>query len=514
MALRYILTSSSTTYVEPVTPPTPTELAGPETTTSPVDPNYDEPVRAAFIDTGSIVPSADLASTPTISYSVKVGWETIPANAFVLNASQLDSTSELQGQFTDFLNIFQFGISTFGQPPAPIPPAIAGTDGFADAYSAAFAEISSDVKAIRIQRGRDDNLSDFESGRAVVVLNDPTARYSPLNDSSDLHPNVVPGRQIIIDVLLNGERYGMFRGFIRSIEHDPEASVKTTTLQCQDLLLYLSRYKPVLAYQAPPITTGQAIGLILDELGWEDPNLRQLGFGDFLPSFGPFTGDKTALQIIQDLMLSERGEFYHGRDGVARFFFRHARAIRQSGFELDGAVAGAIPASDLTNIRNRAIINVTGLGQVSYEDPTSIRNYGPSEITLETPYIDDGGTALSLAQWLVAQGKEPQPPIRSVDYMASKDYGTMFVTVTSELGSRIIVADSAVNLDEREFFIEGIEHDIRPGFHRASLTLSQVPQQAPLIFGTTRMIDGVFQSPSGTASPYTVARTAPDLFAF
>jgi hypothetical protein len=503
MAVRYFITGRSATYVEPVTAPTVTELVGPATVIAPIDPNFDEPVNADFIDTGSVVPSSPLASSPSVQYVVKVGWEAVPANAFVLNESQLDSSNELQSAYTDFLNIFQFGISQFD-----------GVDRFADAFSAAYSEISDDVKAIRIRRGRDDNLSDFEAGQAIVVLNDPDARYSPLNSSSDLYPNVVPGRQIVIEALLNGERYGMFRGFVRSIEHDPESSSRTTTLQCQDMLLYLSRYKPVLAAQSTPITTGEAIGVILDELGWDDPSLRQLGYGDFLPSFGPFDGSKSALEIIRDLMLSERGEFYHGRDGVVRFFFRHARAIRESGFSLDGAVAGAIPASDLTNIRNRAIVTVTGLGSQTALDTTSITNYGPSEITLETPYIDNASTALSLAQWLVAQGKEPQPPIRAVEYMASKDYATMFLTLTSEIGSRLFVSDSAVNLDEREFYIEGIEHDITPGFHRAALTLSRVPEQAPLIFGTTRMISGVFQSPSGTASPYTTTGTSPDLFAY
>ena len=503
MALRYILTKSSDTYTEPGTTPTEEELAGPTTVVAPINPNYDEPVNPVFTDTGSLVPSVALSSTPTVEYVVRVGWEAIPANAFLLDSSALDGSHELQSGFTSFLNVFQFGVSQFG-----------GTDGFGDAYTATYSDVSADVRAIRIRRGRDDNLAAFEAGQATIVLNDPDGTYSPLNSSSSLYPNVVPGRQIIIEALLNGERYGMFRGFVRSIEHDPESTAKTTTLQCQDLLLYLSRHKPVMAAADLPITTGEAIGLVLDSLGWENENLRQLGYGDFLPSFGPFTGEQTALSIIQDLMLSERGEFYHGRDGVVRFFFRHARAIRESGFSLDGAVAGAAPASDLTNIQNTAIVKVTGAGTATYTDEASVTNFGPSEITLETPYIDDVGVAQSLAQWLVAQGKNPQPPIRAVEFTANKDYGTMFFALTTELGSRVFIGDSAVNMDDREFHLEGIEHDIRPGLHSVSLTVSRVPQNQPLIFGTTRVTSGEFSSPTGTADPWTEDTTAPDLFAY
>ena len=85
-------------------------------------------------------------------------------------------------------------------------------------------------------------------------------------------------------------------------------------------------------------------------------------------------------------------------------------------------------------------------------------------------------------------------------------------------GVRLAVADSAVNLDEREFFIEGIEHDISNGGHlqRTSFTLSAVPPQAPLMFGVSRAVGtpSVYSSPTGTASPYTEATTENNIFAY
>jgi hypothetical protein len=520
MTIFYRLGSPGTTSIQPETPPTAEELYGPEeaqysppvVVTSPI--RYDEPVRAKFIDSGSIIPVADFDIPPELSYTVRVGWEAIPANVFTLDASQLDSSKVLASQYSSFLNLLQFGLSRFSAPGPEglFPP---GSDTFSDDFSALFSDISDDVKSIRVRRGRDDNLNQFEAGTANITLDDQTSRYSPLNPDSDLSPFVVPGRPVTIEAVLNGQRYGVFRGFIRSIEHDPSKTEKQTVLQCQDLFLYLSRSKPEIVFQAPPITTGEAIGVVLDSIGWTDPSLRQLGFGDIIEEgFGPFTGDTTALQIIQDLLQSERGEFYQGRDGVVRFFYRQARAQRQTGIALDGAVAGAIPASDITNIRNRAIVSKTGEGSQKWEDEGSITNYGPSEITLDTKYINGPEQALGLAQWLVSQSKDPQPPIRAVDFLANDTYGRMFVALVLEIGDRIRVADSGVNLAEREFFIEGIEHSIDPGRHRTAFTLSKVPDQSPIIFGTSRNTGDEFASPTTDVAPYTTAETQPDIFAY
>jgi hypothetical protein len=509
----YTLRATAASSPLPLVPPTIDEALGPETvdkaTADPVGAPVvqEEPVRSVFFEEGSSIPDEELDQPFTVQYVVRVGWEATPANAFTLDASQLDSSKVLTSQFTSFLNLIQFDISEFG-----------GLDGFADDFSALFSDVSEDVKQISIRRGRDGNLTDFQAGEATVTLHDPDSRYSPLNPDSDLHPYVTPGRPIIIEALLNGERYGMFRGFVRSIEHDPEKTARETRLTCQDLFLYLERAKPEIVYQAPPITTGEAIAVVLDAIGWQDDRLRQLGFGDFLGGgFGPFTGSTSALTIIRDLIQTERGEFFHGRDGVVRYFFRHARYLRNADFLLDEAVAGALPAADLTNIKNRATVTKTGSGSQSFEDANSVANFGPSDFTpIDSAYINTPADALALAQYIVSQAKDASPPVRAVDFVASQSYGFMFIAFMRELGDRVFLKDAAVGLAQREFFIEGIEHQITNGgkLHRTAFTLSKVPPAAPLIFDTTRLVVNEFSSPTTDTAPYTTADTAADIFAY
>ena len=513
MSIFFTLRSSTSSEPLPLTPPTTDEALGPESVDkATTDPDgapvvQDEPVRSVFFETGSPIPDEELDQPFGIEYVVRVGWEATPANAFTLDASQLDSSKVLTSQFTSFLNLLQFGLSQFD-----------GLDGFADDFSALFSDVSGDVRQITVRRGRDGNLTDFQAGEAVVTLHDPGSRYSPLNPDSDLSPFVTPGRPIIIEAILNGQRYGMFRGFVRSIEHNPEKTARETRLNCQDLFLYLDRAKPQITFKAAPITTGEAIAVVLDAIGWQDPRLRQLGFGDFLAGgFGPFMGDVSALSIIRDLLETERGEFFHGRDGVVRYFFRHARYLRNADFLLDQAVAGALPAADLTNIKNRATVTKTGSGSQTYEDGNSIANFGPSDFTpIDSAYINAPADALSLAQWIVSQAKDPSPPVRAVDFVANQSYGFMFVALMRELGDRVFLKDAAVGLAQREFFVEGIEHQVSNGgkLHRTAFTLSKVPPAAPLIFDTTRMLATDFSSPTTDTAPYTTADTAPDIFAY
>lgn len=459
-----------------------------------------EPVRATWTDSGQIIPTAALSSTPSLSYRVRIQWDTNPGNAFILNESALNGTAVLQDISPSWFSPAAFDYAFFD----------------VDKYEISGSIITSDVMSIQTKRGRDSNLSNFDAGEAVVQLYDPNGTYSPMNSASPLYPNVKPGRPIYIEALLNGSYYGMFMGTVRSIEHHPEATARTTTLHCQDLFLALSRNKPIITGKGG-LTTGTAIARVLDAAGWKAANRRQLGYGDDLPgTFGPFRGDQSALDIIQDLLTSERGEFFQGRDGVCRYFYRTARLVREPGFLLNQAVNGAIPATDLTNIRNKAIVTATGYGTATWSDGLSIANYGPSEITLTTNYVGSVLQATGLAQWLVSQTSSATPPVRTVEFIANTEYGRAFIACALEIGDRIRLKDATRYIDEKEYFVEGIEHSVSDGgkIHRTSLSLSQVNDSKPLVFDTSRNVAGTFSSPTVATPPYTTTGTTSGAFAY
>lgn len=408
-------------------------------------------------------------------YSVRIAWEPLVSNAFMLDGSSLNGTDVLTNQYSDSLDVFVFGISTFD-----------GDDLFGTESDALYADVSSEVQSIRIRRGRDDNLSTFGAGEATITLKDLDSEYSPLNADSPLYPNVVPGRPIRIAASFGGTEYGQFRGFVRSIEHDPSKSARHTVVHAQDLFLYLSRAKPVIT-NTGTVTTGAAIGTVLTAIDWTNTSYRDLGTGDTINSGFSNDGAETALQLIEGFLETERGEFFHSRGGTIVYRDRYDRYTRSSSGTVTDGAAAAIAATDLTNIRNRARVTKTGSGTATWTDYASATNYGYSDYpAIDSPYINNAAQGTALAQWLVSQGKDPSPPVRSLRYVANKSDNAMVTALARDLGDRITVADTTIK-GTADFYIEGIEHSVSKGgkLHEVAFTLSKVPTLPPIIFDTS-----------------------------
>ena len=409
------------------------------------------------------------------TYTVRVAWEPVPSNAFVLDGSSLNGTDQLTNQYSDSLDLLQFGLSEFD-----------GTDVFAGSFDALYSDVSTSVQSVTIRRGRDSNLSTFSAGEATITLQDINGDYSPLNTGSPLYPNVLPGRPVLISATFGTVEYGQFRGFVRSIEHDPAPDAKRTIIHAQDLFLFLSRAKPTIT-NTGTITTGQAIGTVLTSIDWTDTDYRSLDTGDTINSGFANNAEQTALQLIEGFLETERGEFFHARGGTVVFRDRYDRYTRTSAGTITNAAAEATAATDLTNIRNRAKVVKTGSGTAVWTDYTSALNYGYSDFgVIDSSFINTAAQGTALAQWLVSQGKDPTPPVRALRFTANRSDPLMVQALERDLGDRITVVDTAI-AGTADFYIEGIDHNVRSGgkVHEVSYTLSSVPVNPPIVFGTS-----------------------------
>lgn len=409
------------------------------------------------------------------TYSVRIAWEPTPADAFFLDGSALDGTDQLTNQYSDSLDVLRFGVSTFG-----------GGNTFGGSFDAIYSDVSANVQGITVRRGRDSNLATFGAGEAVITLKDTAGTYSPLNTSSPLYPNVLPGRNVVIEARFGTVTYGVFRGFVRSIEYDPDPAALRTTIHAQDLFLYLSRSRPTIT-NTGTITTGAAIGTVLTAIDWTETQYRELGTGDTINAGFANNAEQTALELIEGFIETERGEFFHSRGGTVVYRDRYARYKRASAGTLTNVAAEAVAATDLTNIRNRAKVIKTGSGTATWVDYSSASRYGYSDYpTIDSPYINNAYQGTALAQWIVAQTKDPSPPVRSLRYTANRDDALMVQALSRDLGDRITVVDSAI-AGTADFYIEGIDHVVKNGgkLHEVAYSLSKVPTAAPFIFGTS-----------------------------
>jgi hypothetical protein len=124
-----------------------------------------------------------------------------------------------------------------------------------------------DTAGATIQYGRDQAraVAAIAPASAGFLIDNASRNYSPDNAASTLTPNVRPRRPVRISAVQNATTYVKYRGFLET--YDVNSQDHTVNVGCSDALAGFAS----LTLSTPlyfSITTGQAIGHILDALGW------------------------------------------------------------------------------------------------------------------------------------------------------------------------------------------------------------------------------------------------------
>jgi hypothetical protein len=103
--------------------------------------------------------------------------------------------------------------------------------------SPTWTDVTSDVREMTVDRGRDDDWGTF-SGDAMVVLNNRSRTYDPFNSAGPYFGKLLPRRQIRITANYGGTDYPVFRGFVAGWPPvwTDAGKDSTVTLSCMDAL--------------------------------------------------------------------------------------------------------------------------------------------------------------------------------------------------------------------------------------------------------------------------------------
>lgn len=110
--------------------------------------------------------------------------------------------------------------------------------------SPTWTNVTAYVREVRISRGRQNELDDFQAGTATIVLDNRTRRFDPDYTSGAYYPNVKVRRQIKVESVYSGFE-PIFRGLIQSWQQQWPGKGKdaTTTVQCADLFSLLATWE-------------------------------------------------------------------------------------------------------------------------------------------------------------------------------------------------------------------------------------------------------------------------------
>lgn len=303
-----------------------------------------------------------------------------------------------------------YGSEAYGGTPALVPTHMVEVQATAGVWE----DVTCDVRAIDVHRGRSDQLDSFTAGTATLTFADQSDYYNAWNPSgvwsrAGAFRTDIPVR---VSVVTGYTRTVLFTGTTDDVMDSwPGAGTDAMTeVHATDALKSLTRAKPaklgagVGAGELP----GARVGRILDAVSYTGP--RNLEAGTI--ALQATILDGTAVDLCDEARECEWGAFYVDGDGVVRLRARDSistdprQATVQWTFDDTDTLGPCY--SDLTLVASDAkVYNYATVTRGAGSTPQvasiadSLAWYGPRTYTRDLPINTDAG-ALTVAQTVVA----------------------------------------------------------------------------------------------------------------
>lgn len=272
----------------------------------------------------------------------------------------------------------------------------------------------------------------LSSGELSFALRNNGRWFSPENTASSLYGRVLPGCRVRFDKLYNGVLYTLFDGDLDDFSVNPTAAARDFTASALD-----AWGQPGAEKLSTPVytgvRTGDAIGLILDAIGWT--GARDLDAGATLIPWWWEEGTDAA-SAIQRLVDSEGPPaIAYVQGGTFTFRDRHHRLSRTASTATNGTFthitpAGTGPAGDHKILKGSFSYD-HGLKYIANTATFSVDQREPSDIgeiwSTDTPITLGAGDVLPI------EVQTSDPFINAITPEFDTDYTVAFGTVTASL---------------------------------------------------------------------------------
>jgi hypothetical protein len=362
-----------------------------------------------------------------------------------------------------------------------------------------FADITSFVQNITINRGRPTQLDVFSPGTLTLQADDRASdrAFDPLNTASPWYQGdlgIAPRRKIRI-VAGTADIYNGFIYDLDIIYDEPNLSFAQIT--AVDALAQLSQ-TTLNAFTPPNEFASDRIETILDR--------PEVGFGTaFVPrdinqsvsSLGTvaYEAGTNTLRALQEVQISENGRFFVTREGAIRFDQRVVAAVGLPVATLGGTAVDAIPMNGLENVYgaetivNRVSVQIAGSTAVSVAEGTASQAlYGIRSLALNGLPLETDAAGSALARSLVDRYQMPEVRFTGVsvnlnalssaqqDTMAGIEIGDV-LTISKEFAAG---SPTTVN---KIVVVEAVRHTIGANQHNVDLSVAPITLLNELILG-------------------------------
>lgn len=282
-----------------------------------------------------------------------------------------------------------------------------------------FYDVTSYVRSVAIQRGKNRQLDQFDSGLANIVLNNDDRTFDPEYSLSPFAGQIVPKRQVRI----SSGGIVQFAGLIDdwNLTYEPNGD-SIASAACSDATSSFAT-QTISGLTNPVQKSGQRINAILDlpEIAWPN-SLRDIDEGLMTLGADTVADNTNALTYLRLVEQSEPGAFFIGKSGNVIFRDRITEAV-SGGVVLSDDGTG-IPYQSLKVqygselLANEIVVesDITNF-QATALDLDSIDTYGIFNLTRAGLLINNNQDVIDLAAFYANKYSEPEYRFESVDIL-------------------------------------------------------------------------------------------------
>ena len=302
---------------------------------------------------------------------------------------------------------------SFGMPMV-LDSGVLGTNVLADSATVT-ADVSDQVSAISIKRGRSAESDQFQTGTLSLRIVDTNGDFNPMNPSGPYYNLLNPMRKIQITATYLGVTYPIFAGFITGYntttpQYTGDVSFTTITAVDAFRLAQNAQISTVTNATAGQLS-GTRINKILDQIVWPTAQ-RQIDVGQTTMQVDPGTA-RTALGAMQTVEISEYGALY--ADAYGNFVFKDRStatiSVNQTAVAFNDNGTGiaynnAVWIFNDALVYNKADITRTGGVTQNATNTASIDKYFLHSYNQQNLLMETDAVALQYAQAYVASRAE------------------------------------------------------------------------------------------------------------
>lgn len=357
---------------------------------------------------------------------------------------------------------------------------------------AIYQDVTPKVVQYSISRGKSRQLDRYGAGQLNVTLNNNDRIFDPLYTSSPYAGQIIPKRSVRVtsnDVVqvetviddwdLNYEPSGNSYAIIKSSDAFAQLANQSLT-----------------AGTATAQQTGERVTAILQNAGVQWPLDRiDAETGQQALQADVISDGTNALAYLQTVTESEPGELFISKSGDVTFLDRNAEA---AGTPLIFADDGSgIPYQQLAVVYgaellyNQIVVTRLNGGTATASDVTSQERYGIQNLTRSDLPLDNDTSAQNLADYLIAQYKDPEYRFESIEIeIIELDEATQTQILELELGDFVQIKFTPNNVPpqiDRYAEVIRIAQRVTETSHRITLGLGSTEGEfwrlSDLVFG-------------------------------